>query len=322
VPAFDGLRAIAVLGVVVGHGWGFDSGYLGVDLFFVLSGFLITTLLLSEWGRDGAVSFRGFYRRRACRLLPALVLLLLTLAAFDPGHLRADAVALTYTSNFAGIHDPNLMFRAHLTHLWSLAEEEQFYLLWPVVLAFVLQRRFRPSRVVVGLLAAAAVSAAQAALLAERGASQARVWFGPDTHAYPLLIGCAAGVAWTYGLVKVPPRLGVVAFLAAVPAVLAFKATPGTETRVAPLFALAAATVLLAVLEGGALARILSVRPLVAIGAVSYGIYLWHYAMFRFLGLDEGLVATAVAVPLSYLLVERPFLSLKRPPERLDLATA
>jgi peptidoglycan/LPS O-acetylase OafA/YrhL len=314
VPAFDGLRALAVIGVVIGHGWRWEGGLLGVDLFFVLSGFLITTLLLSEWDRGSAVSFRGFYRRRACRLLPALVLLLATLAAFDPGNLRADAIALTYTANFAAILEPNRLFDAHLTHLWSLAEEEQFYLLWPVVLVLVLRVRTRPAWIFVGLLVVGTASAAEAVLLAENSASLARIWDAPDTHAYPLFFGCAAGVAWTHRLLKIPQSIGVIGVLAAILAVTHFRAEqPTNSTVIAPAFALASAVVLLAVLEGGVLARVLSVRPLVAIGTVSYGIYLWHYAMFRSIGVEKGLVATVIAVPLSYWLIERPFLGLKRP---------
>jgi peptidoglycan/LPS O-acetylase OafA/YrhL len=171
------------MGVLIGHGWYWQGGYLGVDLFFVLSGFLITALLLREQNRGG-VSFVRFYARRARRLLPALFLLLAVMAAIDRGHASADLVALTYTTNIVVIHHQGLMLSAHLTHLWSLAAEEQFYFIWPLALVFLLRRRARPNALIVVLVLLAAASVAEALVLAASSGTEQRIWFAPDTHAY------------------------------------------------------------------------------------------------------------------------------------------
>ena len=148
-PSLDGLRAVAILLVVavLPRSW-LPGGTLGVDLFFVLSGFLITTLLLEERGATGDVSLPHFYARRALRLLPALWLLLIVYVAYGlanghhglPSHvLGAAAIGAGHVANFfAAAGSPN---QAHyLVHLWSLAQEEQFYLLWPIVLLALLRR--------------------------------------------------------------------------------------------------------------------------------------------------------------------------------------
>jgi peptidoglycan/LPS O-acetylase OafA/YrhL len=144
-PALDGVRALAIAPVVTMHAFGWPrEGSLGVEIFFVLSGFLITTLLLEERGRTGAISLARFYRRRAARLVPGLVLMLAVYAIVTRGtHAWALLFALTYTSNIATLADPTAMPWS-LGHLWSLAQEEQFYLLWPPLLLLLLTR-IRPA---------------------------------------------------------------------------------------------------------------------------------------------------------------------------------
>jgi peptidoglycan/LPS O-acetylase OafA/YrhL len=215
LPGLDGLRALAVIAVLLYHAelpW-IPGGFLGVEVFFVISGYLITTLLLAEWRQRGRIDLKAFWLRRARRLLPALYLLLVVTLAyavvFLPGEvagLRGDAVAaLGYVTNwylvlghesyFEAIGRPSL-----LKHLWSLAVEEQFYLLWPPVLALGLgvgATRWRERRVLLGALALAAASALLMALLYRPEVDLSRVYFGSDTRAAGLLIGAALAFAWT-----------------------------------------------------------------------------------------------------------------------------
>ena len=197
----------------------FPGGFLGVDVFFVLSGYLITDLLVAQWDRRGQLDLRGFWVRRARRLLPALAVLLVSVTAaaaiIEPGQLGALrpalAAAVTYSSNwwqaaqhqsyFAGFGPP-----PPLQHLWSLAIEEQFYLVWPLILvAVLLTCRSRRLRAGVAWLAAAASALAMAAIYVP-GADPSRVYYGTDTHASALLIGCALALSWPLRQVRTAPR--------------------------------------------------------------------------------------------------------------------
>ena len=179
------------------------GGFLGVDVFFVISGYLITMLMLEEHHRTGAVSVRGFYRRRARRLLPALFVLLLAVCSVaalfyreEMARLRAQVLsALTYSTNWYLIFTDGSYFDSlgrplALRHLWSLAVEEQFYLLWPLVMVFLL-RRFRDRlgsiALIIGALAGA--SAVWMALLYEPGTDPSRLYYGTDTRLATLLMG-------------------------------------------------------------------------------------------------------------------------------------
>jgi peptidoglycan/LPS O-acetylase OafA/YrhL len=211
LPGLDGLRGIAVLAVIVYHadlGW-LPGGFLGVDVFFVISGFLITTLLLAERERLGRIGLRAFWMRRARRLLPALFLVLaatLTLAVVlapdEVARLRGDTLAaLGYVTNWYLIVRQQSYFEAMgrpspLLHLWSLAVEEQFYVVWPLVLAagLLLVRR---RGMLVASLAGATGSALLMAWLYRPGVDPSRVYYGTDTHATGLLLGAALALAWT-----------------------------------------------------------------------------------------------------------------------------
>ena len=217
IPALDGLRALAVLGVMCYHGGAsfLPGGYLTIDVFFVLSGFLITSLLVGEWGRTAAIRLGQFWARRARRLLPALLVLLVGVALYarllaPPGefaNLRLDSLsALFYVANWhfilAGSNYFNLTAQpSPLDHMWSLSIEEQFYLVWPpVVLGMLaLGRRLRPERRLWPLLAVAVAgalaSAGEMALLFRGPNSVMRVYEGTDTRAQDLLVGAALAVA-------------------------------------------------------------------------------------------------------------------------------
>jgi peptidoglycan/LPS O-acetylase OafA/YrhL len=216
-PGLDGLRAIAVMAVLLYHAdltW-IPGGFLGVEVFFVISGYLITALLLAEWHQKGRINLKDFWLRRARRLLPALyVLLVVTLTfavVFLPGEvakLRADVIAAVgYVTNwflilgqqsyFESVGRPSL-----LQHLWSLAVEEQFYLIWPIVLAVGLgfgATRLRRRRVLTVALVGAAASALAMALMYTPGVDPSRVYFGTDTRATGLLCGAALAFLWSPG---------------------------------------------------------------------------------------------------------------------------
>jgi peptidoglycan/LPS O-acetylase OafA/YrhL len=356
LPALDGLRALAVAGVIayhLGFGWA-KGGYLGVDLFFVLSGFLITSLLLEEWTSTARIHLGAFWARRARRLLPALFLLLLAIAVFvvlegrlgapgsiaqiDLSGLRGDALAtLFYVANWHSIFAHQSYFAqfaapSPLEHTWSLAIEEQFYLLWPPFLLVVLslgRRRFRGVGLAITVFGAIA-SAVAMALLYHAGSDPTRVYFGTDTRAFDLL--CGASVAM---MTAGRPQPGAVArrwlHLGAVPALAAlgtFWVIAGSASGLPPswmfeggflLCAVLAATVIADVrqTDAGPLGRLFSIRPLRWVGRISYGIYLWHWPVIVYFTqsrtglaqpwLDLARVGLTVALAAtSFYLVETP----------------
>ena len=328
-PALDGLRGLAILGVVFRHTFHVPlGGGFGVDLFFVLSGFLITTLLLEEREARGSISFRAFYRRRALRLFPALAAMLGAFVAVDAarailehrpalliGGLRALALTGFYTGNFAAAFHRSVIGQFPLGQLWSLAEEEQFYLLWPIALALAL-RAGAGRRVLMTML-----SVLIAAVVAERfaltftGAPPDRIYFGPDTHCDGLLAGCL--LAFTLrrpGRAATDRSLGYVCLLAL--AAIAFN--PFFAYAVVAMIVTPAAAGLVTTVVAqpdGLIARAASLPPLVAVGRISYGLYIWHELALwtlgpthRWLGVGLGLGLALV----SYRYVEQPFLRRKR----------
>ncbi|MDE3085655.1 MAG: acyltransferase, partial [Acidobacteriota bacterium] len=297
MPALDGLRGVAVAAVVAYHlgaRW-LPGGYLGVDLFFVLSGFLITGLLLGR-SAEGRAGLGGFWARRARRLLPALLALLAVLALAQASGLlpstasvlRADALAtLAYVANWHQLLAGQSYFArfaspSPLQHAWSLGIEEQFYVLWPLLL--LLLGRLRRRRVaVVATAGAAGVSAGWAAWLATHGAGLDRLYYGTDTRAFELLAGAALAMAVTARPEPGPRarRLLHGAALAGAGILGGLFATAGAS---ATMFegGLAAATVaVVAVLAGTRLARpgplgaVLATAPLRLLGRISYAVYLW-----------------------------------------------
>ncbi len=342
-PALDGLRALSVLVVLAYHAdirW-LPGGFLGVEVFFVISGYLITALLVEERARTGRIDLRGFWVRRARRLLPALWLLLVTVPivaavvardAFDS--LRAEVLAafgyvtnwylvLSDTSYFAELGRPPL-----LRHLWSLAVEEQWYLAWPLVFAVATTLvRGRTRALVLPFAAAAVASAVWMAVLFTPDVDPSRAYYGTDTRAAGLLVGAALACFWAPW--RTPQRriggvelealaLGSLAVLGAA-VVWADEYQPLLYQGGFLVVALCTATVIAATVDDRCLAlrRVLGTRPLVAIGVRSYGLYLWHWPVFMLLrpqdvGLDgPGLlvlrgVVTAVCTEASYRLVELP----------------
>jgi peptidoglycan/LPS O-acetylase OafA/YrhL len=337
-PALDGVRALAAAAVVgyhLGISW-LKGGFLGVSLFFTLSGYLITNLLLAERGATRATSLRGFWARRARRLLPAAfaaiaLAVVATLVAGTPdqlAHLRGDVLgAVLYVANWrfvvghsayaAGYQAPS-----PLLHYWSLAIEEQAYVVLPLL--FVLSFRRRGSRrrfsyVVAGLMAASVV-----ATLLVHDAN--RAYFGTDTRSFELLAGAALALAIGFpgaaGARRVPRRLAAAAAISAVAVTAAMWATVAETSSwltKGGLWCVAAAScaLLVGAQAGGVLARVLSVRPLVALGKRSYGVYVYHWPLFLLISTATvGLhgitlmacrvAATAAAAAVSYRWLEQP----------------
>ncbi|HET6809695.1 MAG TPA: acyltransferase family protein [Acidimicrobiales bacterium] len=314
IPGLDGVRALAVAGVLAYHagvGWT-GGGLLGVDVFFVLSGFLITTLLLGEHGRTGGVSLRRFWCRRARRLLPALFLALAGVAAYghfltgvDSLHqLRGDALAtLGYFANWHYVLAGQSYFAHYgapspLLHTWSLAVEEQFYVLWPVLALLALRRGGRAR---LGLLAGSGVlaSAGLTAGLFLSGAGVSRLYYGTDVRAQELMVGCLLAVALPAltrrvdGRSRAPRRAVLVAGLAGAGFLgWALHAVSGSGPFLyeggflAVACATAALVALVAVLPASVPARVLSLPPVRYVGRISYGLYLYHWPIF--LALDHA----------------------------------
>jgi peptidoglycan/LPS O-acetylase OafA/YrhL len=352
-PALDGVRGIAIAIVVAFHAFGWPGeGTLGVDLFFVLSGFLITTLLLEEHEATGAISIRGFYGRRARRLLPAVFvlltpfLLLAVVAAATTGSLRSPlfvglASALTYTSNVVVAADPSAV-PAGMIHLWSLAAEEQFYIIWPLLLLILIRSGGARlvGRVLVVLLMVAVVYRLQ---LLFRGASIERLYYAPDTHADSLLVGCAVGYffargrlpVWIRSSARMRETASVVTLTLIIAAVCLLEYVPqrlAYETLLLPTaFAFVAGGFIVCVVTGETVvARGLSVRPVIFLGRISYSLYLWHLPLLvAFSGVDREVgVPTVAAVALAVVFascsrrfIELPFLRRRVEPPSERVAT-
>jgi peptidoglycan/LPS O-acetylase OafA/YrhL len=342
MAGLDGLRAVAVLAVVFYHlnvGWA-SGGLLGVGVFFVLSGYLITDLLLAERERTGTVALGRFWLRRARRLLPALWVMLVVvtlwiafLAPAQLGELRgALLAALLYVSNwwyafqhvsyFASFGPPS-----PLGHLWSLAVEEQFYVLWPLLL--VLALRFLPRReLLIGLAVLGAVASAWAmAVMFQPGSDPTRVYEGTDTRAFQLLIGAALAVALPSRRLTAPipalrrrafDAMGVIGLAVIVAMVMSSNEyQPFLYRGGMVVLAFATVAVIAALVHPSTLlSRALGAEPLRWIGTRSYGIYLWHYPIIVLTTPVDGGTAPWLAVlqvgatlgvaELSWRFVEQP----------------
>jgi len=203
LPQLDGLRGVAIVAVMLFHAGilTFGGGFIGVDIFFVLSGFLITTLLVREHQTHGSVSLRNFYMRRALRLLPALLILLLVFCLLSFLRLdRADAksnyvgalIVLFYLSNWA--RALSLHPQYPLDHTWSLSIEEQFYALWPVILILMLTTLKKPKHVLALTVGFALAAWCLRVYLTMSGSTVERIYYGSDTRADSLMVGCALGI--------------------------------------------------------------------------------------------------------------------------------
>ncbi|GIV97823.1 MAG: hypothetical protein KatS3mg057_2480 [Herpetosiphonaceae bacterium] len=343
LPGLDGLRALAVIAVLLYHtNLNLRGGFLGVEVFFVLSGFLITSLLLSEWRQHGRIDLRMFWLRRARRLFPALVLVLLgttILASLLPsteiegleGYLAA---AFGYVMNWYLIADQQSYFTPLvrpplLQHLWSLAIEEQFYLIWPLLLLFGM-RFLRSAGLLLATLTLAAGSLALTVFFYQPGADPSRIYYGTDTRAFGLLTGAVLALLWapahppfsdsrTAGLVL--DILGIAALAGLIASCIwLYDQHPRLYQGGLAGVSLGTAVAIASISHPQArlISGLIGCRPLRWIGIRSYGIYLWHWPIFMLTrpGLDiplTGWPLTVVRVgivvalaALSYRFVEMP----------------
>jgi peptidoglycan/LPS O-acetylase OafA/YrhL len=347
LPAVDGLRTLAVAAVFAYHaglGWA-GGGFIGVDVFFVISGFLITAVLLNELESSGNLNLLGFWGRRARRLLPALFTLLAATAVAVPllapdqgARLQGDLLAaLLYVTNWRLIFEHQSYFQAIgrppiLQHLWTLAIEEQFYLLWPIVLSALLVWRRKPLRLVLPILGAAGVSAGLMALLYDPSTLTSAVYYGTETRLGTILVGAALACVWAPnrlnpdggGRARPVLEIGGLAALAGLAWVVVRtnQFSTGLYHGGFLLVALLSAVLVAAASHPAArsFGRVLGWRPMAEMGKRSYAIYLWHWPVIDLTRprVDVALhgppllvlriALTLALAELSYRLVERPAL--------------
>ena len=374
-PGLDGLRAIAVMAVLLYHAdltW-IPGGFLGVEVFFVISGYLISALLLAEWHQKGSINLKEFWLRRARRLLPALYVLLVVsmtyAVVFMPGEvagLRADAIAAVgYVTNWFLIMGQESYFESVgrpsvLQHLWSLAVEEQFYLIWPVVMAVGLGvgTTYRRQKLILTVALVGAVGSAVAmALMYTPGVDPSRIYFGTDTRATGLLCGAALAFLWspaekyrTFDKWAIRRSLGPGRLrrhwwsalpllldtlgVAALAALILFCLNLGEFQPLlyrGGLVAVALATALLIAVavhpRSWVVSRVLGSAPMRWLGVRSYGIYLWHWPVFMVTRpeLDVpfgGLPLLALRLGITIVLADLSYRYVERPIRRGALGRA
>lgn len=338
LPALDGVRAAAILAVFTSHGsYGrIHGGFIGVEMFFVLSGYLITTVLLAEYDVKDRISVGRFYLRRASRLLPALALvtvLVVAMYASDSSLMSLAAIPKVwlYVGNWFVAANPSDL--GLLGHTWSLAIEEQFYLLWPLALVFVLGRGVSVRRIVIGLAGLCVLSYVVRYAVARHDFDVA--YYGSHTRAGALLLGCAMALALTLPELRarlsrlLRTNVSVVAVVVLAVSVLALEQYRLPAYAGGMVLAAIATAALIGhiVLHKSRLTGWLAHPVLVWIGQRSYGLYLWHFPIFAYvtnirLGMPGagGHVAefvlrfglTFAAAAASYRFVERPILDRAR----------
>jgi peptidoglycan/LPS O-acetylase OafA/YrhL len=330
IDALDGLRGIAILLVIAYHCFpdAVPGGFVGVDLFFVLSGFLITSLLKREYEQTGLISLRAFWIRRALRLLPAAtvaLLVVLFIGALTSGphvNYQIRLFVLASATDLANIAEW-FGYPLYAAYTWSLSAEEQFYLLWPLILIGVLSairfgRRSLRSVIVALLISVAAIGLLRAAGWAA-GLGALRLYYNPVLHADGLLAGCALALAFD----RLPRAGGSVCLMAGIATLLAVSLTTSSSGSFMYLggYTLVVAGATLAVYSAATVtpttvSRWLSNRPLLYVGRISYGLYIWNSLVISILpgsaaGRALGVTVTFLIATSSYLLLERRALQLK-----------
>ena len=342
MPGLDGLRTLALFFVVLYHlnvEWA-PGGLLGVSIFFVLSGYLITDLLTAEWSRSRSIDLKSFWIRRCRRLLPAMLVMMAAVVAwvtlFDRSLisvLRGDVVSsLLYINNWYSIFHEVSYFekfgpQSPFGHMWSLAVEEQFYLLWPILLLIGMKQMKKRGPVFLLALALAVLSALAMLLLYNPDTDPSRVYYGTDTRAFSLLIGAALSIVWPSRNMSAAAGPGTRVTLNLIGAVglgsifrMVWK-TNEYDPFLYPygfllLSLLTAIVIASAAHPASFVGRLLGMKPLRWIGVRTYGIYLWHYPVILLSGganaepnVWRALLQTALSVALaclSYKYIEEP----------------
>ncbi len=341
IDSLDGLRGLAILLVLIYHSYApfTQGGFIGVDIFFVLSGFLITTLLMKEHDTYGTIRFKKFYMRRFLRLAPALFLVLFSFYIYSQlymsgekqdGALLSIMGALFYVANLAKAFEWFSM--GYLLPMWSLSVEEQFYLIWPLLLLSLLAFfSCRKSLMIVVAIMIISVWVNRS-LLAIDGVSLERLYYGSDTHCDGLLVGCLAAlltIEYKHNLARVS---GVVKkYTVYIPVIILLfyilsTLVMGRGIRSIYIWYLPLLEVLSALLIVYLYLRksdrvvFFSNKYLVWLGSISYGLYLWHWVVYRVVadiggtGIDiaiYGSLASILLATISYYFVEKPVLRVK-----------
>ncbi|MBC1245433.1 acyltransferase family protein [Listeria booriae] len=344
VPSIDGLRALAVIAVIAYHlsfGWA-SGGFLGVDIFFVLSGYLITNILLTEWENNERIDLKKFWIGRFRRLIPAVYLMIVVVVVFAVifnrpllATLRGDATAsFLYVSNWWFIFHNVSYFDSFgmaspLKNLWSLAIEEQFYLIWPLFLFGALKFIKKPKAILRIIIIAAILSAVWMAILYSPDGDPSRVYYGTDTRAFGLLLGGALAFVWPF--TRLSPNIplkgkltvniaGTVSVLIFLFCVVNLNEYDSFLYRGGMFLIAINAIVMIATIAHPAsyLSKLFSFKPLRWIGTRSYGIYLWHYPIItlttpitevgtpNLMRAALQVAATFIIAELSYRFVETP----------------
>lgn len=342
MPGLDGLRTLAVFFVVLYHlnvNWA-PGGLLGVSIFFVLSGYLITDLLTAEWGRTRTLDLKSFWIRRCRRLMPAMMVMMVSVASwvtiFNPSlmHvLRGDAVSsLLYVNNWYLIFHQVSYFEkfgpvSPLGHMWSLAVEEQFYLLWPLLLLLAMKLLRKRGPIFLFILAAAGISSLLMLLMYDPDHDPSRVYYGTDTRAFSLLIGAALSIVWPSRKLSAAKSftsrlmlegtgivgLGSVFYMVWNTNEYDGFLYPGGFILLSVLAAMVIAS---AAHPASLVGRLLGIKPLRWLGVRSYSIYIWHYPVIVLTApadLDPSVwrailqsTASIVLAALSYKYIEEP----------------
>jgi len=336
VPALNGLRGVAILLVLGNHiplrkyASLLPGGYVGVDVFFVLSGFLITTLLVQEFNRRGSINLRNFYIRRVLRLGPALIIMLIVICTlsfilFDRVRAQQNCInaliALFYASNWVKALSHNGL--GIVAQTWSLSAEEQFYIIWPFLLLTLLRATRRSRHLIIAATVLALLSWLDGICLALRGATFTRIMFGLDSKLVTLMIGCILGVWLTSeGAKRIFQKLLVILAPLSLICLVAFSISgnvlgKGLFFYGFTIIALLAATLILDVMvsQQSILKRFLEMKWLVWIGSVSYGLYLWHWPIFyvmTYIYHCSGWTVLLMGTPLAFLVAALSYYGLER----------
>lgn len=338
IPELDGIRGFAIFFVMIFHTGIplFKGGFIGVDIFFVLSGFLICSILLKEHALNHKINLKHFYLRRILRLAPALLLLLAAyflisyFSLFSQSKANFDSIliALFYSSNW--VRAFNLHEMGLLSHTWSLSIEEQFYMLWPALLIVLL--RIRSKKTVAIIISLIAISSwILRIILAYSGTAVERLYNGLDTRADALLTGCILAVILSSEKVNIKKQntrklvgymgLLAVVFYSAILFNVSWRNLNMYYWASSVMQVLTAFLILHVICSKDSwITRIFALKPVVWIGSISYGLYLWHDPVFEIMRINGysqlgiavigSLITFSIAV-LSYYIIEKPILALK-----------
>lgn len=328
VSSLDGMRSLAIIGVlgIHAHAGLVPGGHLGVSVFFVLSGYLITSLLMREWHRAGSINFKHFYIKRSVRLFPALFLVLVTFGIWSLFHnpagdvlLGVASAAFYFTNVIAAVFGASEL--AHFEWAWTLSLEEQFYLVWPVLLVAVLPRRW----VALSIALAGVVASQIFRMIEPLNDFPPSIYFAPHTRMGGLLLGAALALVlfrrdWIIS--KIVGNMLALLALAAISGsfLIAGLAEKSTYTVWVPLVELAAAALIFALVrsEGTIFERLLSLKLIARLGLISYGVYLWNVPVIQVVAIfglplplaaPLAIVGTIVLASLSFKYVEQPIQS-------------